>query len=336
MPSGDAAVGPGRADQHDLGHARRPWPGTSVISAVDTSGRQGVGHVAAGPVDRPDQLADLDRPVVVDDLVAQLGGVVGGDVVVGGLERVAQVGGDGVERGPHLGRRAPAGRRARRRRSARRTGAGRRRRRPHLVEHRPHLVDGRLGLGGGARQASTQVVGGPARRVESAERDRYRHTVVRRSSRLSTTDNVTGPDRNARHAECCASRTTGPSCPPWPRASTTWPLGSPPRAIASRARPRADRGRRALRGRAVAPHRRPQARPGAARHAMTGGATASARVENDDGAPMGRRRGDVRRRIPTSLWNQVAGTWLRSHVIASQRAEGYGRPKIGHVSFMNS
>ncbi len=91
------------------------------------------------------------------------------------LERVAQVGGDGVERGPHLGvghpqivehdAVEPLGEPA-----DRGVTVG-----PHLGQHRPHLVDGRLGLGSGARQASTQVVGPGSTQVESAEHDRQRY-----------------------------------------------------------------------------------------------------------------------------------------------------------------
>ena len=131
--------------------------GTSVISAVDTRGAGRVGDVATGPVDRPHQLADLDRAVVVDDLVAPLGGVVGGDVVVGGLERVAEVGRDGVERGPHLGLGHPEVVEHDPVEALGEPAQGGVAVASHLVEDRPHLVDGRLGLGGGSRQDVTEV-----------------------------------------------------------------------------------------------------------------------------------------------------------------------------------
>ncbi len=170
---GNPAIGSRRADQHDLGHPGHLGRHERHQRRRHERG-QGVGDVAAGPVDRTDELADLDRPVVVDDLVAPLGGVVGGDVVVRRLEGVAQLGGDGVERGPYLGvghpqvvqhdpveplgepaeRGVPVG--------------------PHLGQDRPHLVDGRLGLGGGTRQATAQVVGTGSTQVESAEHDRQR------------------------------------------------------------------------------------------------------------------------------------------------------------------
>ena len=115
---GHPAVGPGAATTTTSG-TPATLAGTTVIERGRHQRRLGHRHVAAGPVDRPHELAHLDGAVVVDDLGRELGGVVGGDVVAGGLEGGPQVGRYGVDRGRHLRQAGPAARRSPRRRSAR-------------------------------------------------------------------------------------------------------------------------------------------------------------------------------------------------------------------------
>ena len=116
IDGGDRAVGSGRHAQHDLGDARdaRRDRGHQHRRRV---ARATAGHVAAGAVDRHDDLVHLDAEQFVTSLLLALGLVPRDDLVACQLERGAQRGAESRRARPTRRRAAPAGRRARRRRN---------------------------------------------------------------------------------------------------------------------------------------------------------------------------------------------------------------------------
>ena len=125
---GHGAVGRGRDAQHALGHARE-LRGDGGHQHGRRVGGAAAGHVEAGPLDRDRHLAQ-GHAVALERRLGrvELGGVVLADAVGGDLERGAQLGRGGVERGAARRPRGRGGRRGGSRRSAR-SGRGRRRRR---------------------------------------------------------------------------------------------------------------------------------------------------------------------------------------------------------------
>ena len=90
------------------------------------------------------------------------------------LQGLPQVGGDRLERGPDLGLGHPQVVEHHAVEPLGEPAQGGVAVGPHLGQHGAHLIDGRLGLRDGSRQAATQVVGTGSTQVESAEHDRQR------------------------------------------------------------------------------------------------------------------------------------------------------------------